>query len=115
MGDKKFDNPQSANLTKVLEDCQVLQICLGQIKQASSNNDGEGTSDVASRSSSSTAITTSVNILWNQIFKLMTRSFSCGRNVGGVRTFSPHPHTFLQDQFFNYFKPEEKLAGPITS
>ncbi|CAB3992022.1 DNA-directed RNA polymerase I subunit RPA1, partial [Paramuricea clavata] len=59
MGDKKFDNPQSANLTKVLEDCQVLQICLGQIKQASSNNDGEGTSDVASRSSSSTATTTS--------------------------------------------------------
>lgn len=62
MGDKKFDNPQSANLTKVLEDCQVLKICLDQIKQARSNNDGEGTSDVASRSSSSTATTTSVII-----------------------------------------------------
>ncbi|XP_028403627.1 DNA-directed RNA polymerase I subunit RPA1-like isoform X2 [Dendronephthya gigantea] len=59
MGDKKFDNPQSANLTKVLEDCQVLKVCLDQIKQTRSNNDGEGTSDVASRSSSSTATTTS--------------------------------------------------------
>lgn len=62
MGDKKFDNPQSANLTKVLQDCQVLQICLNQIKQAIAKDDGEGTSDLASRTSSSTASTTSVNI-----------------------------------------------------
>ena len=61
MGDKKFDNPQTANLNKVLEDCEVLKICLDQIKTAQTNKDGEVASDIASRSSSSTATTTSVS------------------------------------------------------
>ena len=61
MGDKKFDNPQSANLTKVLEDCRILRICQDQIKEARANEPG-GTSDLASRTSCSTSSTTSVSI-----------------------------------------------------
>ena len=61
MGDKKFDNPQSANLTKVLEDCRILKVCQDQIKEARTSDLG-GTSDLASRVSSGTSSTTSVSI-----------------------------------------------------
>ena len=62
MGDKKFDNPQSANLTRILEDCELLQICMDQINQAKMNNNVEG-ADATSRFSSSTSTTTSVNYI----------------------------------------------------
>ena len=64
MGEKKFDNPQSANLTKVLEDCQVLRYCLDQIKQARSNENSGGTNDLASITSSRAATPALVNTVY---------------------------------------------------